>query len=503
MKVKNPENFFFSFIWLILAMSLFISSAFSVLRPPYLRNYNSNLLEAVYNESLEDIERYLKDGADPDTSDFIGTTAMMLAAIYGNEEITELLLEYNADVNLSDNEGMTALLYALLYSNDEVGSRLLPLVDEIDHQNADGFTALLFISQTNNISFAQYAVERGANVNHANRFGITPLMYAAAFGNFHMIDLLHFHGANINHQADDGSAAIHMAAYYGHEEILGLLLELGADIDMEDNRGNTPLMYAVMAQNPIAVWYLMESGADAEIINKNDFTSLSIAVLNNDIDIVELLTAYDFIEPEPADKRNTLLARAYYSGNSEMVQLLKDFSGTKPKGLYFSELSAGTGLEFNSNELMYGFDVRLFESRYKILTTVSFAIRSGARAVQVYQDPYLTYQFQESRMIWALDLQRKLISVPIRRAELNFFLGFKTLYSHGSYAGTAISPPAGFSLAPAMDINYRYQNFSFRGGYYFYRSGQTDIPPNRFKLGIQYHFQLFKAKGMQFRPIIR
>ena len=487
----------------MIALSLFISSAFSVLRPPYLRNYNYNLPEAVYNESLEDIERHLKQGADPDTSDFIGTTALMFAAIYGNEEITDLLLEYNADVNLSDNEGMTALLYALLYSNDEISFRLLPLVDEINWQNADGFTALMFISQTDNISFAQYAIQRGANVNHTNRYGVTPLMYAAAFGNFYMIDLLHFHGANINHQADDGSAAIHMAAYYGQEEIMGLLLELGADIDLKDNKGNTPLMYAVMAQNPAAVWYLMESGANAEIINNNEFTALSIAVSKNDIDIVGLLTAYDFNEPEPDKKRNTLLARANYLGNPEMVQILKDFSGTKPKGLYFSELSAGAGLEFNSNELMYGFDVRLFESRYKILTTITFAIRSGARAVQVYQDPDLTYQFQESRMIWALDLQRKLVSVPIRRAELNFFLGFKTLYSHGSYAGTAKSPPLGFSLAPAIDLNYRYQNFSLRGGYYFYRTGQTGIPPNRFKLGIQYHFQLFKAKGMQFRPIIR
>ncbi|MBW6478577.1 MAG: ankyrin repeat domain-containing protein [Bacteroidales bacterium] len=503
MKVKNPENFFFPFIWLLIALSLFISPAFSVLRPPYLGNNNYNLLEAVYNESLEDIERHLKQGADPDTTDFIGTTALMLAAIYGNEEITDLLLEYNADVNLADIEGMTTLLYALLYSNEPIAAKLLPLVDEIDQQNADGFTALIFISQTDNISFAQYAVERGANVNHTNRYGVTPLMYAAAFGNFYMIDLLHFHGADINHQSDDGSAAIHMAAYYGQEEIMGLLLELGADIDLKDNKGNTPLMYAVMAQNPAAVWYLMESGANAAIISNNDFTPLSIAVSKNDTDIVDILTAYDFVEPDPAEKRNTLLARAYYSGTSEMVEILKDFSGTKPKGLYVSELSTGAGIEFNSNEQMFAFNVRLFESRFRILTTASFATRSGARAVQVYQNPDLLYQFQELRNIWSLVLQRELFSVSARRARLNFYLGFKTLYSHGSYAGTAIIPPAGFSLAPALDFIYRYQNFSFNGGYYFYRTGQTGIPPNRFQVGIQYHFQLFKSRGLQFSPIIR
>jgi ankyrin repeat protein len=503
MKVKSYNNFFFSFIWLMIALSFFISTAFSVLRPPYLKNYNYNLLESVYNESLEDIERHLKQGADPDTIDFIGTTSLMLAAINGNVEITDLLLEYDADVNLADIEGMTALLYALLYSNDSIAAKLLPLVDEIDHQNTNGFTALMFIAQTENLSFAQYAIERGANVNHTNRLGVSPVMYAAAFGNFYMIELLHFYGAEINHQSDDGAAAIHMAAWYGHEEIMGLLLELGALIDMEDNRGNTPLMYAVMAQNPVSVWYLMESGANPEIINKNDFSALSMAVSKNDIEIAELLTAYDFLEPEPSVKRNTVLARAYYSGNPEMVRVLKNFSGTKPKGLYFSELAVGSGLEFNNNELMYAFNVRLFESRFKILTTATFALRNNARPVQVYQTPDFTYQFHESRMIWALDLQRELFSVPFRQSRLNLFLGLKALYSYGSYAGTAINPPEGFRMAPVIDLIYRYKNISFNGGYYFYRTGQADIPPNRFQLGVQYHFTLFKSRGMQFRPVIR
>jgi hypothetical protein len=158
MKVNSRKNFLFSFIWLMIAMSLFISSAFSTLRPPYFINHDFNLLQAVYDENLNDTESHLKQGANPDASDNAGTTALMLAAIFGNAEITDLLLEYDADVNLSDNEGMTALLYALLYSNDEIGSRLMPLIDEIDHQNADGFTALMFISQTDNISFARHAV---------------------------------------------------------------------------------------------------------------------------------------------------------------------------------------------------------------------------------------------------------------------------------------------------------------------------------------------------------
>lgn len=503
MKDKSRITFLLSSFLLIKAVLLITGSNSAVSMPPFQDNPEFNFLQAVSEGNLSETERYLDDEVDPDAADFFGVTGLMLAAINGHTEIMDLLIQYNADVNRTDNDGMTALLYALLYSNDEIVYRLFPLIDEIDHQNEEGFTALMFISQTDNISFAQYAVYRGANVNHTNRLGISPIMYASAFGNFFVVDFLHFHGANMDHQSDDGSAAIHMAAYYGHEEVMGLLLELGTDINMLDSRGNTPLIYAVMARNPVAVWYLMESGANPEIVNNFDFTALSIAISRENTGIVELLTSYDFIEPDPSEKRNTVLARAYYSGNSEIVNLLKGFSGTNPKGLYFSELSGAAKTEFNSNEMMYGIAARIFEARYKILTTASFSMRINERPVQVYQNPELIFQFQESRMIWSLGLQRELFSLPVRRAEFNLYLGFKTLYSRGSYSGTSIGPPSGFNIAPLIDLNYRYKDFSVSGSYYFYRTGQTDIPPNRFQVGIQYHFQLFKTRGMQFRPIIR
>ncbi len=502
MKVNNHKTFFFSFIWLMVAMSLFIPSAFSISTPPYFTNQNYNLLEAVYNENVNDTERYLKQGADPNTSDFTGTTALMFAAISGNEEITDLLLEYDADVNLSDNDGMTALLYALLYSNDEISFMLLPLVDEINQQNADGFTALMFISQTDNLSFAQYAIERGANVNHTNRFSVTPLMYAAAFGNFYMTDLLLFYGADVSSQANDGSTALHMAAYYGNEAVMGLLLEIGADIDWQDSNGNTPLLYATMAGNPVSVWYLMESGANPEILNNNDLTALSVAVSNNDTDIAELLTSYSFVEPPAKRKANSVIARSLYSGNNEMVSILNEFLGVRPSGLYFSEINAGSRLEFNSNDLMYVFEASISEARYKMLIRLSFAGRVFPRPVQVYENPDITYQFQEKRFIWAVDLQREILSFSLGNAATDLYVGLRSIFSNASYSGTAIMPPRGFSVAPVFDMVYRRKNFSVTGGYYFYRTGQSDIPSNRFRIGFQYHIPLYNTKGTRFSPII-
>lgn len=482
----------------------FVYPVFTVAQTPYTPpgELDFSLLLAVHASDLDQTKELIDQGADINVSDYYGSTPLILAATGGDDDIALFLIENGANVNAADVYGMTALAYAVFFNNQKIVSFLIPEVDDVDQQDNQGYTPLMFAAQTKNISMAEDLITRGANINHKNRSGLTPLMYAAAFGNFYMTDLLLFYGGDVSSQANDGSTALHMAAYYGHEAVIGLLLEIGADIDWQDNNGNTPLLYATMAGNPVSVWYLMESGANPEILNKNDLTALSVAVSNNDTDVAELLTSYSFVEPPAKRKANSVIARSLYSGNNEMARILNEFSGIRPSGLYFSDIIAGSRLEFNSKDLMYVFEASASEARYKMLLRLSFAGRIFPRPVQVYENPDITYQFQEKRFIWAVDLQRKILSFPLRKANLDLYLGLRTIFSNASYSGTAITPPRGFSVAPAIDMVYRRKNFSVTGGYYFYRTGQSDIPSNRFRIGLQYHFPLFSTKGANFIPII-
>ena len=49
----------------------------------------------------------LEAGADIDTQEQNGITALMLASLGGHTEIVRMLLEHGADIDVTDNEGMT------------------------------------------------------------------------------------------------------------------------------------------------------------------------------------------------------------------------------------------------------------------------------------------------------------------------------------------------------------------------------------------------------------
>ncbi|MGG4553828.1 ankyrin repeat domain-containing protein [Paenibacillus humicus] len=63
-------------------------------------------------------------GDDVNRTDSQGLTALMHAAMYGNNELVTVLLEAGADVNMKDTNGLTALDYANQYNNYETTSHL-------------------------------------------------------------------------------------------------------------------------------------------------------------------------------------------------------------------------------------------------------------------------------------------------------------------------------------------------------------------------------------------
>ena len=52
--------------------------------------------------------------------DTYGNTPLILASLYGNKDIVEMLLKAGADVQAINKEGKNALSYARLYSHSEI-----------------------------------------------------------------------------------------------------------------------------------------------------------------------------------------------------------------------------------------------------------------------------------------------------------------------------------------------------------------------------------------------
>ena len=120
----------------------------------------AELLERIRDGDIRAVERLLRFGADPNTRDRSGATALMYAAAFAAPAAMQALLRGGADVNAANQSGATALMWA---SHDPEKVRLL--------------------------------LDRGANVHAARPDGMSAVLGAALRGNRRVVEMLIAAGA--------------------------------------------------------------------------------------------------------------------------------------------------------------------------------------------------------------------------------------------------------------------------------------------------------------------
>ena len=154
--------------------------------------------EAVHDVTSEKIARMLcASGADVNTPDTYGWTALHHVADKGRADIAELLLEFNAQVNAT---------------------------------TAWETTALYMAAQRGYIDAVKVLIAAGANPNLTSQWGSSPLACASENGHTEVTKLLLPITTNIESQDGDGDTALSNAAHNGHGVIVTLLLNAGAEI---------------------------------------------------------------------------------------------------------------------------------------------------------------------------------------------------------------------------------------------------------------------------------
>ena len=102
---------------------------------------NQNLIEAVRARNLQSVKEILKAGADVNAADDGGYTALMLAALFGLEDMVEFLISQGADVNAATGWGATALTRAAQDGKKEIVELLLSSSADVNKQEYDGADA--------------------------------------------------------------------------------------------------------------------------------------------------------------------------------------------------------------------------------------------------------------------------------------------------------------------------------------------------------------------------
>ena len=137
---------------------------------------NKTFLDLCQSGSFEEVKEALIAGVDPEETDQIDRTGLMLAVLYNPDiMVSRLLIESGFNVNHIDGSDMSALHYAVEYSLDR--------------------------------SFITMLLEAGADVDNTSNYNRSVLMSAAAF-NHESVELLLAAGANPNLVDEQGLDAV-------------------------------------------------------------------------------------------------------------------------------------------------------------------------------------------------------------------------------------------------------------------------------------------------------
>ncbi|MGE0206798.1 MAG: ankyrin repeat domain-containing protein [Candidatus Babeliales bacterium] len=215
------------------------------------------------------VEELLAEGASVNERDIRTFTPLHHAAIEGDTEIINILIQCKANLNAQTDDGQTPLhkakdgktvkhflsLGALILKDN---SCMTPLHRKIQSTNIDAAKELILSGKEDLDAISEFGsplelamsqdsfeimkilIQAGANVNKYNQFG-TPLRRAVLLrSRLTIVQYLLSQGADVNGCMVRGSTPLHLAVYLKNKELCELLCKAGADVTIKDEENRTP-----------------------------------------------------------------------------------------------------------------------------------------------------------------------------------------------------------------------------------------------------------------------
>ena len=105
---------------------------------------------------------------------------------------------FPCDVNEKDDRGITPLIYAAIVGNLDMINLLLEMDANVNEKTHSGATALHCAASKGYLKAAQSLIRNGADVNCRDEHNSTPLINAVCSGNGRLVEFLLFQGVDIN-----------------------------------------------------------------------------------------------------------------------------------------------------------------------------------------------------------------------------------------------------------------------------------------------------------------
>ena len=185
------------------------------------------------------------------------------AAERQNTDLVRTLLHGGANVNTPQVDGMTALHWAVYHDDIETVTALVSASADPDAANRYGVPPLSLAAANANTAVVEALLEAGADATASLSGGETVLMTAARTGNVDVVNALLERGANPNARESREQTALMWAAAEGHTPVVEVLLDAGADAHAKLRSGFSPLFFAVRGGHIHTTRALLNTGLDA------------------------------------------------------------------------------------------------------------------------------------------------------------------------------------------------------------------------------------------------
>lgn len=313
------------------------------------------IVDAAHRGDLETVRLAVQSGADVNSRDTDGRTALMLASAAGYASIAEFLLARGADPNLIDIEGSSSMIFAvengradilaqLIYKRGDLtlrnkkNERAADLaLDRCDAQSMqlmfrsgdhppeprpDGTTALMRASQRCREDVNSLLAIPGT-LEHVDQQGRTALWHASNSANFEAIKFLLGAGARAGRADNAGETPLFRAAARGSGDAVRALITKGGDLNRQSASGNTALIVAAGSGCEACVVALVGAHASLDIRNGLGESALMVASREGHAGIIKTLVSAGANTGLRNKRRETAHDIAVASGQVLLLEILK------------------------------------------------------------------------------------------------------------------------------------------------------------------------------------
>lgn len=294
----------------------------------------SELIECLAQaQDVEFVKLLVSKGANVNAYNARGDTPLFTAIKNGSCDLVETLLSLGADANKPGSQDTEHSAIHTMAVRGQLD--LLKLVRRICGCTADlqapsqryRSTPLHLAAFAGHVDIVRYLLEvlpsLDVDINAENYRYETPLILAAREGHLETVQLLVSGGAAVNHRTHGiGETALFCAAKAGWCDIVQFLCEHGADVDGHRYDGVTALCAAAKRGHTEILELLAEARGVGSNTATSDLSALREAVKYGHTDVVRVLLARNANARDSQEQWSTLVCRAIFSNNAEVVHLL-------------------------------------------------------------------------------------------------------------------------------------------------------------------------------------